>query len=194
MTRMLKTFLANEAIVRRIIAKYRPNKDDVDDLAQEAFLKCYAASLKEEIRDAKALLFRVAKNVAISESRRKRYSVTSSIEDSGGTDVFTDMRQVPVDDALHSRKKLAVFVRALSTLPEVQRRALLMRKFEGLKFKQIATRLGVSVSTVEKRVASALLQCDAYMREQGYGLADFNSERASNAAAPPRSLGRRADR
>ncbi|GAB5459339.1 MAG: RNA polymerase sigma factor [Henriciella sp.] len=174
MSSISEIYADNETIIRQIIAKYRPNKDDVDELAQETFLKCFAASLRQKIRDPKALLFRVAKNVAISEARRKRHSTTVSFEDSEGSGVLIDETQIPADEALHSRRKLSVFVLALECLPEEQRRALLMRKIDGLRFKQIATRLGVSVSTVEKRVASALLHCNAYLRDKGYDPSEFS--------------------
>lgn len=188
MPSILEIFTDNKTIVRRIIAKYRPHKDDVDDLTQEAFLKCYAASLNQKIRDPRALLFRIAKNVAISEARRKRHSTTVSFEDSDGSDVFPDETEVPADEALHSRRKLSVFIMALESLPKENRRALLMRKIDGLRFKQIATRLGVSVSTVEKRVASALLDCSTYLRDRGYDPAEFSAGRKSkNTAAIKRA-------
>jgi len=43
-----------------------------------------------------------------------------------------------------------------------------MRKVHGLSHKEISERLNISVSTVEKHVASGLLRCSVYLRESGY--------------------------
>lgn len=163
-------------MVRRIVAKYRSNKEDIEDLMQDTFLKCFAADIKQTIHDPKAFIFRVAKNVAISEAKKKRHSTTNSIEDFGGIEVYEDERQVSPERQAENKRKLLLFSYALAELPPEMSRALVMRKIDGLRFKQIATRLGVSVSTVEKRVATALLRCNGYLREQGY---DF-SENALN--------------
>jgi DNA-directed RNA polymerase specialized sigma24 family protein len=47
----------------------------------------------------------------------------------------------------------------LQGLPAKAREALLLRKLDGLSYRDIASRLAVSVSSVEKYVASALLAC-----------------------------------
>ena len=168
MSKIHKVFIENQSVVRRIVAKYRSNKEDVEDLVQDTFLKCFAADLKQTIHDPKAFIFRVAKNVAISEAKRKRHSTTHSIEDLGGIEVYEDVRQVSPERQVEEKRKLVLFSHALAELPPELRCALVMRKIDGLKFKQIATRLGVSVSTVEKRVATALLRCNSYLREQGH--------------------------
>lgn len=162
-------------MIRRVIAKYRARKEDVDDLAQDAFLKGFAAEATQEIHNPRAFLLRVARNVAISEARRSRHATTDNVEDFAGMDVFEDKQHVSAEDQLDARQKLLVFAAALETLSPEVRRTLLMRKVEGLKFKQIATRLGVSVSMAEKRVASALVHCNAFLREKGYDPSEFGA-------------------
>jgi len=168
MPSILNVFILHEITIRRVIAKYRPAKDDIDDLVQEAFLKCFAAELKHPIANPKAFVLRTCRNVAISETRRKRHSTTTSFDESQGMEFFVDDDQATLEDIVHSRRKLVVFAEALSSLPEAHRQALILRKIDGLKFKEIADRLGVSVSTVEKRVAAALLRCHRHLSANGY--------------------------
>ena len=175
MSRLLRTFLEYEMTLRRVAARYRRRGEDVDDLVQEAFLRTYAANEKEEIRNPKAFLIRVAKNLAISEAKRKEHSATESFEDSGGSEVFVDEAQGTVEEQVDGKRKLFVLSQAIASLKPELRQALLMCKIEKLKFRQIATRLDVSVSTVEKRVAAALLACNAYLRDQGYDPAEFGA-------------------
>lgn len=179
MSGLLRAFLECETSLRRVAARYRRRGDDVEDLVQEAFLRAYAASEKQDIRNPKAFLVRVTKNLAISEAARKAHSATESFEDSGRSDVFADDRHGAVEDQVDGRRKLFVLSQAIASLKPELRQALLMCKVEKLKFKQIAARLDVSLSTVEKRVAAALTACNAYLRDQGYDPTEFGAPRTA---------------
>jgi len=138
MSEIYKVFKENEAIIRRVVAKYRPYKEDIEDLMQETFVKCFAASIDHKILDPRAFILKVAKNVAISEAKRKRHSTTNSIEDLNDIEVYEDKSAVSFDDQINDHRKLAIFTKVLAELPTELQRALIMRKIEGLKFKQIA--------------------------------------------------------
>jgi len=185
MSEIYKVFKENEAIIRRVVAKYRPYKEDIEDLMQETFVKCFAASIDHKILDPRAFILKVAKNVAISEAKRKRHSTTNSIEDLNDIEVYEDKSAVSFDDQINDHRKLAIFTKVLAELPTELQRALIMRKIEGLKFKQIATRLDVSVSTVEKRVALALVRCSDRLRAQGYNLAKTKQKSGGSYVQKP---------
>jgi RNA polymerase sigma factor (sigma-70 family) len=187
MSKILRAFLQHQAAIKRVLGRY-VSLEDRNDLLQEAFLKAYAAEMTTPIRDAKAFLFRVAKNLALSEVTKKSRSDTDYIEDLSGSQVFEDDRSGSVEALIDGRRKLFVLSQALAHLPEECQRVFLMRKVEGLRIKQIATRLNVSVSTVEKRLAKALLLCNRHLRQQGYDPAEFGASavthpRAGNGAS-----------
>lgn len=178
MSRIFAAFRKQEQAIRRIVAKYRSNPDDVEELTQETFLKGFAAELETEIHEPEHLLLKIAKNLALQAAQKKAVNMMDSIEDSGGVAVYQDEGQGDQERALDARRKLFVFSLALASLDADLRRALVMRRVEGLKYKQIATRLNVSVSTVEKRVAAAMIDCHVYLRRHGFDPAEFG-------AAPP---------
>ena len=174
-----------------IFARYFRNAEDVEDLTQQTFLKCFAAETKTEINDPKFFLLRAAKNLAISEAKKKYRTTTDYMEDSGGSEVYMDVKNVSPETRLDSKRKLAALARALASLPTDYRRAFLMRKMENLKLAQIATRLDISLRTAQKRVSGALEMCDAYLRKEGYdpsefgrGLARSNQKRAKDRRTP----------
>lgn len=173
MSKILKAFIGQQPAIRRIVAKYRSNPADVEDLTQDVFLAGFAAELRDDIHEPERLLFRIAKNLAINEAVRKVNTTSESIEDSLILSVYKDERLISAEDALDAKQRLFIFSQALAALPPELRRVFVMRRVEGLKFKQIATRLNVSVSTVEKRAVAAMLQCRRYLTENGYDLADF---------------------
>jgi RNA polymerase sigma-70 factor (ECF subfamily) len=63
---------------------------------------------------------------------------------------------------------MAIFAEAISALPPQCRRVFLLRKVQGLSQKDVAQRLGLSVSTVEKHLATGLVKCSEYLKLRGY--------------------------
>ncbi len=176
MSPIFKAFQENRQLIKCIIAKYRPNPDDVEELAQETFLRGFATELDTKINEPEHFLKRVARNLAIKAAQKKTNSAGISVEEIGGEAVLKDDAYISSEDALDSRQKLFILSEALGSLDSNLREALIMRRVEGLKYKQIATRLNVSVSTVEKRVANAALGLIVYLRKQGYDPGEFSLE------------------
>ena len=167
MSKILQAYIEQEQSIRRIIAKYRSNIADIDELAHDVFLTGFAIELREEIRKPGHLLLRIAKNLSINETQRKINTTSVSIEDSGDSSVYSDEGQHSPEDVVDGRRKLLVFSEALANLSPELRRAFVMKRVDGLKFNQIATRLNVSKSTVEKRVAKAMALCEDFIRSKG---------------------------
>lgn len=173
MSKIFAAFQNQRNVIRRIVAKYRSNPADIEELTQDVFLAGFAAEQRSDIHEPERLLFRIAKNLAINEAVRKVNTTSVPIEDSVILSVYKDEAQISAEDIVDARQRLFIFSQALATLPPELRRVFIMRRVDGLKFKQIATRLNMSVSTVEKRAAAAMLQCRRYLTDNGYDLADF---------------------
>lgn len=160
-------FLRHQSSLKRFIARFVSRPQDVEDVSQEAYLRAFDAERSGEyVRSPKAFLFRIAKNLALNELARKSRLLTDYIEDCTSRDVVQE--DVSVEDRVMGDEKLTMFCRAVLTLPVQCRRAFLLRKVHGLSHKEISDRLDISVSTVEKHVASGLLRCSTYLREGGY--------------------------
>ena len=61
---------------------------------------------------------------------------------------------------------VSLYVEAVLMLPTKCREAFLLRKIHGLSHKQIAQRMSLSVSSVEKYLRQAVLACDAFMADR----------------------------
>lgn len=177
MSKIFKAFKKHEAVIRRIVGKYRPNPSDIEELTQETFLRAYAAELKQDIQEPARFLFRTAKNLSISRSIRHENATTKSVGEIEEIDVFVDEKQISQEDSLDARQRLAVFAEALESLSPPLRETLIMRRIEGLSVPKIATRLDLSVSAVEKRLANAMIDCRAFIRAKGLDPADFGARR-----------------
>ena len=167
MSMILRTFLENEGGIRRYLSRFLSRPQDVEDLTQETFLRAFAES-KREVVSPKAFLFRIAKNLALNERDRLSNRTTGFIEDYPDPSVLEASDQVSVEDEVEGRRKMAVFADAVSALPPQCRQVFVLRKIQGLSQKEVAQKLGLSVSTVEKHLATGLLKCSEYLRLRGY--------------------------
>lgn len=144
--------------VRKIVGRH-----DVEDVLQEAFVRSFEAEGHHEIRDARAFLLRTARNVALDHVTSARYRRTGSL-DSLDEEAFID-EAAPVDAQVDAQRRFLAFCEAVGSLPEQCRRVFVLRKVYGLSQQEIATRLGIAQSTVEKHIARGLVLCTQYMAQ-----------------------------
>ena len=173
MSEILRAFLRQKRVIRKVIAKYRSNLADIDEVEQDVFLTGFALEQREEIRAPDRLLLRLAKHLAIDEARRKINTTSDSLEDFLDLSAYEDERQFSPEDMLNAKQKLLIFAEALACLPPELRRIFVLRRIDGLKYDQIATRLNVSKSTVEKRMAAAMTAFTMEITGRGFQLEDF---------------------
>lgn len=171
-------FTAHRSALKRFIARFLSSDADIEDVSQEAFLKAFHAEQQKSIVKPRSFLFRIAKNLALKELSKKSHQITDLVEDFDDMDVISrsnvDSDVNDVENEMQAREELGVFCEAVASLPEQCRRVFLMRKVYGLSHKEIASRLEIAVSTVEKHLARGLKECSAYMREQS-GTTDAES-------------------
>ena len=168
MSEIYLAFVENNAAIRRVFARYFQSRSDIDDLMQELFLKCYTAEKSSKIRKPTRFLLRAAKNLALSEVKKKFRTTTGSIEDIEPSNIMLDETSATPEAILDSRRKLATLAMAIAALPPHYKKAFWMRRIENLKLAEIASKLGISISTAKKHTMEALLLCEAYLVEHGY--------------------------
>ena len=148
------------------------NRADAEDLAQEVLLRVYrgAREFRAESRFA-TWFYRVATNVTLNhlDSRRRRPVV--SLDSPEGTPAratpLTDPGLRP-DVQIERRELLAVLSRALHRLPERQRTAVLLSRFEGLSRAETAEVLSCSLEAVDALLRRARMALkDALVRYRG---------------------------
>ena len=175
MSRILNEFEAGKPALRRYIARFFSRAQDIDDTLQETFVRAYAAETRGPILLPRAYLFRVAKHVALNEIARRKNSATESVEDFPDPDVVGSGTQPGLEQEVDGRRRLALFANAVAALPSQCRKVLVLKKIEGLSQREIAIRLGIAESTVEKHLAKALLLTRDYMARRDANIATESS-------------------
>jgi len=124
---------------------------DIDDLAQEVFLRVLRYSDDVLITNPQSYLFRIAANVANEWRERSRNAHPH--DDEGLEDIEIE-RGTP-DDILSAEEFEVVLYRALETLPPRQAYLLMEHAFEKLTYKQIADKYHLTYRTVLRDLARA---------------------------------------
>lgn len=161
---VLNAFERHQLALKRFISRYLHSAQDIEDVTQEAFLRAYKAEQTTNVRQPKSFLFRIAKNIAISELRTKSRQTTDYIEDLLSDDVL--LGEWSTEDEVMAEQNLGIHCEAVASLPPKCRRVYLMRKVYGMSHKEISERLEIATSTVEKHLLKGVEACDRYIRER----------------------------
>jgi len=137
---------------------YRMVRDTAtaEDLAQEVFLRVYRAR-KQYSPSAKftTWMFRIATNLALNSLRDNRHrKMETSIDASQSNEEDAAPRELParemrIDEHLLERDRCEFIRRAIGTLPEKQRVAVLLHKYEEMDYAEIARILECSESALK---------------------------------------------
>lgn len=154
-----------------LIGRYVRDADEVQDVAQEAFIKAYKAL--PNFRGESAFytwLYRIAintaKNYLVSRSRRPP-GTDVELEDAEYHDNGGSLRDIETPENVLFGAELKVVVEtAISALPEDLRTAITLREFDGLSYEDIADIMDCPVGTVRSRIFRAREAIDAMVSKQ----------------------------
>jgi RNA polymerase sigma-70 factor (ECF subfamily) len=157
--RVLQLRGAAHAELLRFIGSRLPAAD-ADDVAQECYLRLQRCEHLLALHDPKAFLFRVAVNLLTDRARQhaRRQRDLQLLGDVVQIDGTTDAPcgAVALEDALLAEEALRLIAAAVERLPAKCRQALLMQRIDGRSHEEIAAKLRVSKSMVEKYIAKAV--------------------------------------
>lgn len=136
------------------------------DLTHETYIR-----LDKKVKDsppdnARALAFRIALNLAIDYQRKKQ--VRSRYESDLSYDVALELssnQAVEPDKKLIAQQRMQQMKQALDALPVKTRTVFYLHSVEGLKYSEIAERMGISVSGVNQHLAKAMTFCASKMEK-----------------------------
>ena len=154
------------------------DRDAAADLAQESYARVLAVQhAGRDILDGRALLYRTARNLLVDQHRRaavRRHDDLNSMPDA---EQPAAPQYLQPEDALVSQQMVRAYVGAIECLPPRCREAFVLHVFDELTHAQVAQRMGISVSMVEKHVLRGMLACRACER----------SLKAQGDPGPPRA-------
>ena len=134
------------------------------DLTQETFLRFRQFAEHTPPDNARALAYRIALNLAIDYQRKTSLENRYLSDDNDDLDNIPGIHDQP-ERAISAQQRLQRLQTALAELPLDCRTVFLLHGIEGLKYAEIAERLGISVSMVNRHLSRAILHCRQYLEQ-----------------------------
>ena len=128
---------------------------EVEDVIQETYTRLVAQESVAHVHDAKSYTFQVASSVVIDHLRRMKVVPISSVPDLDYLEVVSE-EPSPERQAI-DRDELNRLAKMIASLPGKVRDVFTLRRVHGLSQRDVAQRLGLSESTVEKHMARGFL-------------------------------------
>lgn len=147
--------------LRKFIARRRSLAQcDLEDVAQEVFLRLLRYERGEFVRDPKSYLFQMAANVSREWSMRARYRMP---HDSSWLDGLPDPEDIPAE--AESMERTAGLQAAMATLSPRAREVMRLHFSEGLTHAAISSRLNLSRRIVKREIVNACVSLRARLLE-----------------------------
>ncbi len=155
-----------ESPIRNLCVRMTGDLHKGQDLTQEAFVRVFEKRSQYQ-PDAKfsTWLWRIALNLCYDEQRRIKRRGETALENEEGEAIVEPMAEAsgPADQA-EAGERAEMVRRALVRLPETYRTVLVLRHYEGLKFREIADVLDIPEGTVKSRMVEALGQMERLLK------------------------------
>ena len=149
--------------LERYLRRFLGNGDDAAEASQEAFLRAYAAELGNATPMSKALLYTVARNLALTELRKRTFRATDTLGD------MADLQLHDPDGGpeahLERQQMIAAVEMAMDRMAPKCLEVFRLRKIEDASHAAIAKQLDISTKTVERHMTHALQLCHEALLE-----------------------------
>ena len=161
-----------QRVVGTVARMLGPDAADAEDVGQQVFLRVWkSASRYEPTAKFTTWLYTITRNLVFNELRRRKHRPVTSLDagvGSGGDSFgeafghLEDTRAAAPDASLLEGELQAAIAAAMAQLPEAQRLALVLRRYEDLSYEEIAETLGQTVPAVK----SLLFRARTLLREK----------------------------
>ncbi|HEX4177243.1 MAG TPA: sigma-70 family RNA polymerase sigma factor [Rhizomicrobium sp.] len=138
-------------LIREVRNRTR-GRADPEELLQAAYLRLVRYRSEHAVENVGAFLVRTAVNIGVDNYRHDKFIADVAPDDGGACE-----KSPLQDEVLAARARLERVREGLSRLTPRTREVFLMHRLDDMKYREIAERLGISQSAVEKHIAKAAL-------------------------------------
>ncbi|MFP1132844.1 RNA polymerase sigma factor [Asticcacaulis sp. W401b] len=159
--------LPHEHVLRSWLKKRQVRGLEVDDIVQETYARLIELESVDNISDVRKYLFQAAFSILASHVRRSKIVSFQTVSDLEDLSILAD--EVSPEDQTIGRDELRHVGIALAELPGKIRDVFVLRRVNGLSQRDVARKLGLSESTVEKHMSRGFLLLVQRLSDGGKG-------------------------
>ena len=138
---------------RKLANKYLQDIEAAEDIVQAFFVKFWENRAEVKVKSSqRSYLFTSIKNACLNQL--KHINVREDYKDFNQREM--DDSQYTVSDEYEASELDVKIRKSIEELPEARRKIFIMSRYEGLKYKEIAEKLQISIKTVENQMGSAI--------------------------------------
>lgn len=163
---LIRLFHSYRAELQSYLTRRLRDPELAADLTQEAFLRYaeHPPAMAGEILNNRSYLYRTAHNLAVDHIRKTTRDQTDMPGDPVMTALPDDQPGQEIQTA--DRQRLRQLRDVLDELPVRTRQVFALNRIEGLSYQQVASRMGISESSVQKHLSRALLHATQRLRDK----------------------------
>ena len=133
--------------------------ETAEDLTQETFIRVLRVKSRDDIGNMQSYLFKIASNITVDYFRANSRNVLSSVKAAVGEIEETADDSIMIEDRAIMKDQLRKIEKSLEDMTDLCQKIFRLSRFSGFKNAEIADRLGVCLSTVEKNITKATKHC-----------------------------------
>jgi RNA polymerase sigma factor (sigma-70 family) len=159
--------LLNERFRAPLLAFFRRRvnvADDAEDLLQETFVRLAKPGRLESVDNVEAYIFQIAANLVRERARRR--AVRGSDQQIEIDESFADEQVFSPARILEGKDAIERIMVALKELPERVRTIFILQRFEGMTYQEVASKLDLSQSAIEKNMSRAIAHLARRMSDE----------------------------
>ncbi len=179
-----------ESLARAVVGIVPPK--EIEDIVQETYVRVCQIKKKDNIGEPRAFLFKIARNLALDNVKRAESRLAFSVEQADESG-FGEAERLADEtfDQVASNEEFSQFCDAVRQLPVRCRRAFVLKKVYGHSQREIARKMKISESTVEKHIAHGIKRCAYLMMQHNEEYASGNRVNKQGGVQSVSAPGRR---
>lgn len=158
--------LHGASLVAALRKRFGEGPPDPEDAAHAAIIKYIELNADTEVASPRAFLFAMARNLMVDELRRMDVR-HRHVEHEECNPLVARVEEITPENVLLNRERRTRLNEAVRALPERQRRLIVMSRIDGLSYKQIAERTGLSQAGISREITRALAALQAQLTDGG---------------------------
>ncbi|WP_044415419.1 RNA polymerase sigma factor [Halarcobacter anaerophilus] len=140
------------------------DKEKAKDIIQETYSKVLETQNKREIKNQRAYLYKIAKNVAVDEAIKNQKLQTAVYEES---EHLTQKHEQPEEIAIKQNQE-ELFMQIVNKLPKRAKQAFILYTIDEYSRKEIGKIMDITSNAVEKLIKRATLKIEEEFAKKGF--------------------------